>query len=147
MNMETQIEKLTPAGKLFLGHARTLRGGKLIDLDHRLYRDADGSHYPDDLTDPVVRIVSTISWSERARQYGIECLSNRSDWSGARGPQGHPIPTEDYIDLVAGAYGDEPEHRIISLHPYRRLPLTEAINRAGQDLSDCLQEGCYAVAQ
>jgi len=136
---------LTENGKRFMEHARTLQGGALLDVDHSLSLDADGHRYPDDLTDPVVSLVSTISRSERARRFGVECLSLR-DWSGKPcGPQGHAIPSEEYIARIVVAYDDEPEYRIITLDPYRELPLPRAINRAGNDLIQMLDRGCYKI--
>jgi len=133
--------ELTDSGRLFVQYART-PGGQPLALE-----DMVQGLYPDDLTDPVVRVISKLTWPERARQFGVEALDIQpSVQSGRRGPQGHHIPTEEYISRVGRVYGDDRETRTVGLDPYRRLPLVAAINRAGNDLSDLLSAGGYEVS-
>ena len=124
------MKNYTDNGKFFLHHAQTVRGEKLLSI----------GPIDDDMTNPIVRLRSKISYSDRMRRFGVNGLM-RCDWSGAYSPQHVAIPTEKYIqDMVIG-YGDAPEIRTITLEPYRGMTIPRAVNRAGNDLRALINEG------
>ena len=142
--------KLAQAGKLFLLHARTLHGSALAKIDHRLFSDGNGSNEFDDLTMPIVRVKSKLTFRERTKKYGIDALSSAADWSGEWAEhQGQPrkmIPTDDYISRVEKVYdGYLEEHRTLTLEPYRKLEVHAAINAAGKDLEDLVLRGDFWI--
>lgn len=119
-----------------------------------------------------VRVRSRLPWSERARRYGVAGLmgadirsrsgkSYREDSYGTTriprddammGPQGDPIPTEDYIARVVAGYGDERGRRrwevpMDILRAVRTGAITgaEAINRAAAALAQWCEDGQYEV--
>lgn len=131
--------ELSNDGKLFMQHAHGF-GGQLLDIDLNHY---DGE--TDDLANPIVHVRSKIGMAERMRRFGIECLGSRNDWSGKCGPQGHPIPTEDYIQRVSTAYNDHHDTRTISADQYRRSGTVAAINRAGRELRELIEQGEFEI--
>lgn len=140
-NVRDLLPFLNDDGRLFVSHMRTLHG----EILSRISTDDD------DLTTPMVRLISQLTYGERMRQFGIDCVPRRQDASGKYGPQGHIIPTEDYIARVIACYGDTPERRTISLDPYvhrvrhGRMSLANAINAAGRDLREMLTAGMYQL--
>lgn len=141
--------KLTAAGRLFLLHAKTLHGAALSEIDHRMFDDGDGGMEFDDLTNPIVRVRSSLSWGERTRKYGIDALASRSDWTGEWAEnhgQRHMIPTDDYISRVEACYAGHIENdRTVTLEPYLKMEVHAAINKAGQDLEDLVLRGDFWI--
>lgn len=135
-----RLDKLDTDGRFFLDHARGIHGDRIpaerVDVRH--FR---GGY--DDLTYPIVRLVSRIAESERLRRFGIEALGSRSDWTGRYGPDGGFIPTDDFISRLTRCYGDAPARRSVEITPRRSEALAEAINRTGRALRSMLAEGEY----
>ena len=139
--METT--KLTENAQYFLEHAEPKLKPEQIDL--KLY----GGWY-DDLAFPMVRIKSKLTWAERARKFGVEALMPLDialDDAGKpkRSIQKYYIPTEKYIENVVRAYGEMTLNRTISLEPYRKLPITRALDKAGADLREMIEQGEYEI--
>jgi len=151
ITMQVDRTKLTPPGNLFMEYARTLQGGNLIGTDLRFSKEGNGDKDVDDLTFPIVRLRSRIPSSERMRRFGVEALQPM-DCSGKHGPQGHPIPTEDYISRFVHAYGDKHGSRTFTLEPYAdavvsgKMSVEEAINSAGTDLVGMIEAGEFEIA-
>jgi hypothetical protein len=127
--------RLTPAGRLFLDHCQR----EITQIDLRRFSTGGGEWDYDDFAFPSVFMRSILSTSERMRKYGITTVSPGDD-TGNRGPDGDPIPTEDYIQRVVTMYGDKHESRCIDLEPYAskviggHMSLEDAINAGGADI-------------
>jgi len=127
--------RLTPAGRLFLDH----RQSEITRIDLRRFSTGDGEWDYDDLAFPSVLMRSVLSRSERMRKYGVMTVGPGDD-TGNRGPNGDPIPTEDYIQREVKMHGDKYESRSIDLEPYAskviggQMSLEDAINAGGADI-------------
>jgi hypothetical protein len=150
--MSTVMRHLSEKGMLFLQNAKTAGGDSIYNIDSKLHGNGLGGLFFDDLGFPVVRVRSKIPLSERMKLFGVKSYILPQDYSGSKGPQGHPIPTHDYIDRIMLVYGDSYETRTISLESYaskvRRGEMTidEAINAAGNDLHQLLTLGEYELS-
>jgi hypothetical protein len=139
--------KLTPAGHLFLDHRWSVGGTfEITRIDLGRYPDGGGGRYHDDLRFPFVVMRSKIPMSERMRRCGAQSVGYGND-SGRRGPEGYPIPTEDYIAALVRCYGDRVESRSIDLEPYAarvvrgRMSLEDAVNAAGETILHLMDGG------
>lgn len=103
-------------------------------------------------SDDVLSIMvdDQLTWSERARKFGLSGLDpvNRS---GEFGPQGAPIPNEEYLQRVAAAFGDEknPRHfdvpdRIVRAVKAGKISGLEAINQIGDDFARFINDGEFS---
>ena len=119
-----------------------------------------------------VRVRSRLTWSERARRFGIAGLMGssirtragktyREDSYGRTriprdeamvGPQGDPIPTEQYIAECVRGYGDEPVTSRWEVPPSITsgvasgdLSGAQGINQAAAELRRWCEEGEYQV--
>lgn len=110
---------------------------------------------PQDTDDVVVvRVQSSIKWGERMRQFGVSGL-DRSNWDGKSvGPQGDPIPSEEYIASVERAYEGtmdkvvrlwEVPHDIIRQVRRGELNGAAAFNAIGLELVTFCQGGAFTV--
>ena len=111
---------LTKDGLDFLRQARNLHGGALAGIDVAQH---------DDLTWPMVRLVSKLTWSERARKHGIE------------GELLDGLSQEQFITNHCKVYGDE--YETITVEPERGHDFVRAINGAGAWMSGCINKGEY----
>jgi len=101
--------ELTPRAREFLSTLRrqsshytailTPKDG-MISLD---LWDNDGLGSDDTIR---IRVRDRLGYAARARRFGIEGLP-RCNSTGECGPQGDPIPTEDYLRDVIAGYGDD----------------------------------------
>lgn len=102
-----------------------------------------------------VRVKSILSFRERALKYGIEAL-DPVEWSGKLGPQGHPIPKEDYIDELETYYGEDinrkqPHRFEVPASLVRRVRRgqmggAEAWNAFAEALMDYCRQGSFEIA-
>jgi hypothetical protein len=145
-NLRDRIAKmeedgLDENGRFFLSAAKTLHGDDLADIDVTNNHDDT-----DDATTPIVRLISTISASDRMRKFGVDGLQ-RSDWIGKYGIGGALIPTEEYIANMCIGYGDAPEKRAYELRVQRGESLVSAINRAGREIRNMIDRGAFSIAR
>ncbi len=145
-------DKLTPAGRLFLDHRRSIWGmSDITKIDLRRYPNGNLGLCHDDLRFPVVVMRSKIPLGERMRKYGLQGVTPNCD-SGRRGPDGSPIPTEEYIASTVRCYGKIRDTRRVDLDPYAsrvlhgRMSLEQAINAAGETILH-LMEGEFEIAE
>ena len=147
--METKINtKLTENAQYFLERAEPKLKPEQINV--KMY----GGWF-DDLAFPIVHIKSKITWAERARKFGLEAHSPGTaplcqfalDENGKpkRSIQGHFIPSESRIAAVVCAYGEMRLSRDITLEPYRKAPIAQALDRAGADLREMVEQGEYEI--
>jgi hypothetical protein len=111
---------LTKDGLNFLRQAKNFHGGELSAVD---------TSEQDDLTWPIVRLVSNLTWSERARKYGIKGML----------PDGQS--QEQFITNHCKVYGDE--YETITVEPERGHDFLKAINGAGARMADFINKGEY----
>lgn len=112
-----------------------------------------------------VNLVSKISWSERARLYGVQGLGRNEI---ARDENGHPIrpplkdlvkpdsylPTEEHIAAVERMHGDPQStptwyvpKSIVSSFQQGEISCSEALNQAGASLWHFIEAGQLEVRQ
>ncbi|MEO8286565.1 MAG: hypothetical protein ABI670_09035 [Chloroflexota bacterium] len=152
---------LTDAGRMLLDAARrqswlfeaalTPRQGVV-----RVQLSCTGNQYLDnecDCDDTFrVRVDDLLTWSERARLFGMDGMS-RDRWSGKMALRG-PIPTEAYIeDVVRMSGGDHKGHgtswrvpfAIVAQVQRGTLQGADAINAAAEELREYCETGYFRV--
>ena len=149
---DVDYDKLTPAGRLFLDHRRSISGAfDITEIDLRCYPNGNLGLCHDDLKFPVVVMRSKIPLGERMRKYGLQGVTPNCD-SGRRAPDGSPIPTEEYIASTVRCYGKIRDTRRVDLAPYAsrvlrgRMSLEEAVNAAGEEILH-LMEGEFEIVE
>ena len=98
-----------------------------------------------------VRVRDRLGYAARARRFGIEGLP-RCNSTGELGPQGDPIPTEEYLhDLIVG-YGDRHDTRfwevprgIVRAVRACEIDGAEAIERCADALARYCEDGEFEV--
>ncbi|MDY0362671.1 MAG: helix-turn-helix transcriptional regulator [Desulforegulaceae bacterium] len=139
--------KLDNYGKWFVKNAKTVFGSPLLPDWLELLKNNNAALH-DDLTNPVVRLRSKISLEERMKLFGSPDTPKQF-YSGERGPEGYPIPSEEYLIKIRNSYGQYKETRVISLKPTRGFDrenkMIEQINKVGLEITEMLEKAFFEI--
>lgn len=94
---------------------------------------------PDDDLSLRIQCRSMLSWSARARRFGVAGL-DRGQSTGHLSAVGHPIPTDAYIAAVTAAYGDAQETRLWE-PPRRAGDPASVLNALGAQFAQFCADG------
>lgn len=154
--IKIRVADLDAAGQQLLDTARQQSSHLTTILQPRgglLYAEINNEDTDDIIK---IRVESLLTYAERAREFGIQGLERHPRvWSGKDGPQGHPIPNEEYLQNIEQFYGPE---RVGGMTPYWYIPEhlvrqarsvpdegARIINQAGEELRQWLDAGKFCV--